>query len=284
MINIGKSYLGEDLRVLKMSGSPNGCAKKPKIWIDSGIHAREWISITTGMYLLDRLLEENSTDATVRALRNAYDFYFLPIVNPDGYIYTWTNDRLWRKTRRPAPGSTCIGADCNRNFNHMWMTIGASNNPCSDTFAGTAPNSEPEAKALSDFVMTMNGEWDLFITLHTYGQLFMSAWGYTKTVPTEYTELSRVGRAAVESIRTQGGQVYEFGNAASILYESSGTSRDWAYGVPNIPYVYTIELRNTNSFVLPPTQIRPTGQEIWAALKTTIARIQERRPARCLPN
>jgi len=234
------------------------------------------------MYLMDRLIEEYDTDPFVKQLRDTYDWYFLPIVNPDGYAYTWSTDRMWRKTRQPAPGSNCLGTDANRNFNHMWMTIGASNNPCSETYAGSAPYSEPEAKALSDFVMTKEGDWDLFITLHTYGQLWMSAWGYTKDQPAAYPELSRVGNAAVATIAATHGKVYQFGNAASILYESSGTSRDWAYGVPRVPYVYTIELRNTASFVLPPSEIRPTGQEIWAALKTTITRMQEVRPGRCL--
>lgn len=69
---------------------------------------------------------------------------------------------------------------------------------------------------------------------------------------------------------------------AFLIDESSGTSRDWAKGVPKIPYVYTIELRSTSSFVLPPTEIRPTGQEIWAALKTTVEKIQEVRPGDCI--
>jgi len=163
----------------------------------------------------------------------------------------------------------------------MWMTTGASNNPCSETFAGPAPWSEPEAKAVADFLMSHQGEWDLFITLHSYGQLWMTPWGYTAALPADYDELARVGNAAVATILTTSGTVYTMGSAANILYESSGTSRDYAKGVPQIPYVYTIELRNTNSFVLPPGQIIPTGQEIWAALKTTVEKIQENRPPTC---
>jgi len=280
--SIGNSFQGRELRVLKMTGAANGCARKPAIWIDSGIHAREWISVTTNMYLLDRLIMLYGSDSFVTQLRDSYDWYFLVSVNPDGYSYTWTNDRLWRKTRQQH--GTCVGTDANRNFDFQWMTIGESSNPCSETYAGPRAYSEPEAQAVANYLSTLTGTWELFITLHTYGQLWMTPWGYTKDLPADYVEMARVGQAAVAAIQSTSGKVYRMGSAANILYESSGTSRDWAKGVPRIPYVYTIELRDTSSFVLPPTEIRPTGQEIWAALRTTIARIQDvRPPGSCAP-
>jgi carboxypeptidase A2 len=279
--SIGNSYQNRALQVIKLTGEPNSCAKKPTIWIDAGIHAREWIAYSTGMYIIERLIDDYPSDPFVKKMRDDYDWHILPAVNPDGYSYTWSNDRLWRKSRRPTAGSTCIGADINRNFDYQWMTIGASSNPCSETFAGTAPYTEPEAKAVSDYVQTLNGTTDLFITLHTYGQLFMTPWGYTQTKPADYIEMMRVGQAAVTAIRETHGTIYTLGAASEILYESSGTSRDWAKGVPQIPYVYTIELRNLNSFVLPPGQILPTGQEIWAGLRAAIQSMQTVRPPTC---
>jgi len=281
-INIGTSYEGRELKVLKITGAPNGCQQKQTMWVDAGIHAREWISHSTNMYIIDRMIQEYDTDPFVKELRDTYDWYFLPIVNPDGYSYTWTNDRMWRKTRQPAVGSTCIGADANRNFDFQWMTTGASNQPCSETFAGPRPYSEPESKALSDYMLTLDGTWTLFLSLHTYGQLWMTPWGYTQDLPSDYAEMARVGQASVETIFGVSGKVYQMGNAAFILYESSGTSRDWAKGVPKIPYVYTVELRSTSSFVLPATEIIPTGQEIWAALHTTVSRILDQKPGTCI--
>ena len=51
-----------------------------------------------------------------------YDWYFLPVINGDGYEYCWTEDRLWRKSRRTNPGSSCIGTDINRNFDFTCKT------------------------------------------------------------------------------------------------------------------------------------------------------------------
>lgn len=283
LIKIGESFQGRPLNVIKLVGEPTpGCKQKPSIWIDAGIHAREWIAVSTGQFLINRLIEEYDTNAFIKEIRDIYDWYILPSVNPDGYSYSWTTERLWRKTRQNYTGTECIGTDANRNFDFHWMTIGASSDPCSATYAGPYANSEPEAVAQSKFILSRNGTWDLFITLHTYGQLWMAPYGYTKTRPENYDSLAKVGLAAVQTIAETSGEVYRFGSAADILYQSSGTSRDWAAGVPKIPFVYTIELRNKNSFILPPSQIRPTGEEIWAALKTTVNLIRQERPGVCV--
>lgn len=280
--DIGNSYEGRPLRVLKITGAPNSCQQKPSIWIDANIHAREWIAPSTAMFITWGLIHEYATDPLIQSFRDTYDFYILTSVNPDGYAFTWSDDRLWRKSRQPNAGSGCIGTDVNRNFDFQWMTVGASDSPCSETYAGPFPYSEPEAQAVADFVSSLSGAWDLFWTLHTYGQLYMSPWGYTDDLPPNYDAMERVGEAAVQTILETHGETYTFGTSAQILYLSSGTSRDWAAGVPLIPFVYTLELRDTNSFVLPPDQIVPTGEEIWAALKTTISTMQLEKPPTCV--
>lgn len=49
---------------------------------------------------------------------------------------------------------------------------------------------------------------------------------------------------------------------------ATGVSEDWAKGVANIKYSYTIELRDTGSFgfLLPQDQIEPNCRESWKAL------------------
>lgn len=73
----------------------------------------------------------------------------------------------------------------------VYAAVGASDSPCSETYAGPAPNSEPEARAVSDFLLSTQGSWDLFWTLHTYGQLYMSPFGYTTVLPQNYDALVR---------------------------------------------------------------------------------------------
>lgn len=101
-----------------------------------GIHAREWIAPATVTYILNQLL--TSTKLAVTTAAKNYDWYFFPVVNPDGYEYTFTKvsniniilalfqknsfqDRLWRKTRKPY-SRFCKGADPNRNWGYHWMS------------------------------------------------------------------------------------------------------------------------------------------------------------------
>ena len=89
---------------------------KPNIWIEAGIHSREWISPAVGTFLIRELVEDY--DEHPEYVDN-FNWYFIPVANPDGYAYTFSHDRMWRKTRSPQ-GGNCIGVDPNRNWNFHW--------------------------------------------------------------------------------------------------------------------------------------------------------------------
>jgi murein tripeptide amidase MpaA len=76
-----------------------------------GIHAREWIAPAMATYLMNELLEGKG-----RHFLDQFNFYILPSANPDGYEYSRTNNRLWRKSRSPGISQYCMGVDINRNF------------------------------------------------------------------------------------------------------------------------------------------------------------------------
>ena len=90
---LGQSEEGRDMRLMKLC--QGGCGNKPAMWIDGGIHAREWITPATVTFFVKQLTE----DLDDQSLIDNLDWYILPSVNPDGYAYTQSNDRLWRKTR-----------------------------------------------------------------------------------------------------------------------------------------------------------------------------------------
>lgn len=106
--SIGSSVEGRPLKLIKIS---NGNPGNKAIWIDGGIHAREWISPATVTFLIEYLIQNFETEA--KAI-NSVDWHILPVANPDGYEYSHTHDRLWRKNR--AINGRCEGTDLNRNF------------------------------------------------------------------------------------------------------------------------------------------------------------------------
>ncbi|KAK2139154.1 hypothetical protein LSH36_1992g00007 [Paralvinella palmiformis] len=273
LFTIGQSYEGRLLIGIKIGTSKhhkNNNNTRKRIWIDAGIHAREWISHTTALYLAEMLISGYTQDKFIRHMVDNYDWYILPCLNPDGYNYTWTTDRLWRKTRHLDTKSGCLGTDLNRNFDFKWG--------CSSNYRGSRPYSDPESRALVDFIKSSvrKGTWLLFITLHSKGQLVLSPWGYTSVKPAGYPQLEQVGKALTDAMSVRHNNKYRFGSAARVLYHSSGTSRDWAHGVAGIPYVYTIELRGkiNDNWLISPSNIIPNGEEMWAGVQAAIRTIE----------
>src|SRR5690606_14934327 len=136
---------------LRITG-PGAASNRPQSLWWGGQHAREWINIPVPIYHAEQLLTRYDTDPEIRALVDSVEFIFVPTMNPDGYEYTWTNNRLWRKNRRDHPNSSCFGVDLNRNWGFQWGGAGASTNRCNDTYRGTAPFSEPETQVMRDFI------------------------------------------------------------------------------------------------------------------------------------
>merc|ERR1712173_556034 len=172
MYTIGNSTEGRPLKVMKI-GMPG--KQKKAIWIDGGIHAREWISPATVTYILRQFVEHSGTYANI--LKN-YDIYIMPSMNPDGYEYSRNYDRMWRKTRSKNPGSSCIGTDANRNWGYKWGGRGASSNPCHQTYRGPYAFSEPETAAARDFILFLAQRFnvELYLPLHSYGQFILHPW------------------------------------------------------------------------------------------------------------
>ncbi|CAF1221003.1 unnamed protein product [Rotaria sordida] len=63
---------------------------KKAVWWDGGIHAREWISPATVIYIAYAFLSKYGQDPTITHLVDQFDCYILPVFNVDGYAYTWT--------------------------------------------------------------------------------------------------------------------------------------------------------------------------------------------------
>jgi len=260
---IGRSYENRELRLIKL-GIGYNTNTKPIFFIDSLIHAREWITGASVSYYIQYLVDGYlNNNAAVVALLTKFDFYILPVVNPDGYEFTHTTTRLWRKTRAPNSGSTCIGTDANRNWNNNWNLNGASQNPCSETYSGTAHTSTPEVRALSDYLLSLVPRTKVYFPVHSYSQLLLHSYGYTSSLPPTNAALLARGNTALAALRAVNNIAYRIGSITNVLYAASGSAVDYGYENCQIPYVYTIELRDTGTFgfQLPVAQIAPSNAE-----------------------
>ncbi|XP_063708429.1 zinc carboxypeptidase-like [Culicoides brevitarsis] len=263
----GETYEKRQIRGVKLSHKEGN----PGIFIEGGIHAREWITVATTTFMLNELL--TSQNETIKDLAQNYDWYFFPSVNPDGYVYTHAKDRLWRKTRKPY--GKCVGADPNRNWDFHWNEVGTSDKPCSDIFAGPEAFSEVETKSLSNFVKGLD-DIKVYLAFHSYSQLILFPYGYTDEHAPNHDDLQQVGDAAKDALARRYGTKYTVGNIYDAIYPAAGASMEWAYGALDVKLAYTYELRPAGNelfgFVLPPEQIIPTSLE---TLDSVVALVHE---------
>nr|XP_054773472.1 carboxypeptidase B-like [Lytechinus pictus] len=284
------SYEGRPINGFRIRGRNSVASNPPPpaVWFEGGIHAREWISPATVMWFTAKLLQDyEDGDELAMSMFDNMDWYIVPSLNPDGYTYTWTNDRLWRKTRSDnldSTGSGCRGADPNRNFPFGWSGNGTSPFPCSNIYHGKSALSETEVDGVVEYLRNLkanNQNFLIFLDWHSYGQYFLSPWSYSAYAPNppDYDAMMAMGKAASDAIAAVHGTVFQSGSSIELLNEAAGSSKDWGYvpydetskfrGGLGAKYSYTVELRDkgTYGFLLPEDQIQPVGEEMYAGVR-----------------
>uniref|UniRef100_A0A673T4Y0 Carboxypeptidase A1 n=1 Tax=Suricata suricatta TaxID=37032 RepID=A0A673T4Y0_SURSU len=220
-VNIGQSFEKRPMNVLKFSTGGD----KPAIWLDAGIHAREWVTQATALWTANKIASDYGSDPSITSILDTMDIFLLPVTNPDGYVFSQTKNRMWRKTRSKVSGSVCVGVDPNRNWDAGFGGPGASNNPCSDSYHGPRANSEVEVKSIVDFIKS-HGRIKAFITLHSYSQLLMFPYGYTCAKSDNFDELNEVAQKAARSLTGLHGTKYKVGAICSVISWTSTASKN----------------------------------------------------------
>ena len=220
------------------------------MFIDGGMHAREWLSIGVANYILVQFLTLKQKNYKIQRILRHFDLFILPMMNPDGYEYSRNIDRLWRKNRSPTVATdmfngnqSCYGVDLNRNFPYQWnSTYGSSTNPCSYSYHGSSPLSENEVRSVVNFLRDhkhrYHTKFHVYFNLHAYGRFWLLPWAYTrnKRISNYDGLLKRCHRIATRVMK----QAYKIGQASSLLYPCGGTSIDFAATL--MPYSMTFEL------------------------------------------
>nr|AAT36738.1 carboxypeptidase B [Ochlerotatus epactius] len=266
---VGKSYEGRSLRTITINKKPDNAV----IFLDAGIHAREWIAPATALYAINQLVENANANKDV--LSNL-TWVILPVANPDGYEFSHESDRFWRKTRKPA--GSCKGTDGNRNFDFHWGEVGASNSGCSDTYRGETAFSEPETQAIRDALKELKGSCKFYLTLHSYGKYMLYPWGWTSELPETWEDIHEVAQTGADAIKHATGSRYTVGSSTNVLYAASGGSDDWAYAVAEVPISITMELPGggNGGFNPPPSAIEASVKESWIGIKAMALKVAQK--------
>jgi carboxypeptidase T len=149
LVSIGKSLEGRDIWALKISDNANeNEVEEPTILYNSMHHAREVMTPEMGLDIIEYLLDNYDTNSQVKSWVNENQFWIIPMFNVDGNNKMWNDDSFWRKNTRGG-----YGVDLNRNYPQGWNSCnGSSGSQSSQTYRGPKPASEPETRAMMDFI------------------------------------------------------------------------------------------------------------------------------------
>jgi hypothetical protein len=266
-LTIGTTAAPNNTPIFGMRIAAPGVApgSKPAVVVYGCEHAREWIAVMAPMYMADQLVRNGGTDPNLQRLLANFEFYIFPISNPDGYQYTWTNYRLWRKNR-VTNVDLSVGVDINRNWGWHWGGPGSSPIPNSDIYAGSAAFSEKESQALRDF-MIAHPNTVLAFDLHSYSQIILEPNAWDWSLPPDAHAYTQMTAAMQSAMYAPFSTVYTGGETYRVIYPAAGGSHDWVSNVRGA-LGYSIELRDTGSygFILPASQIVPASTEAMAGV------------------
>jgi carboxypeptidase T len=253
-----QSLGGYDIRVLKLTNSAvagidNGVVgKKPKLFINTAIHAREYATTPLVLEFARWLVNGHGTDADATWILDHHEVHLMLHTNPDGRKRAEAG-LSWRKNvnNNFCANTNTRGIDLNRNFNFSWNTTagqGSSGSACSLTFRGPSAGSEPETQAMQAYVRNLwadrrgPGANDpapadtsgIHLDIHSFSQLVLWPWGDTNAPAPNGTALQTLGRKfaffnGYEPTQSIG------------LYPTDGTTDGVSYGELGVA-AYTFEL------------------------------------------
>ncbi len=257
-IDIGDSWAktrgagGYDLKVLKMTNSAT-TGPKPILFIQAGIHAREYTTTPLALAFAQKLVNGHGSDADMTWILDHHEVHILLVTNPDGRKQA-ERGISWRKntnTNYCGATSNLRGADLNRNFTFAWNSTGgagSSGNTCNETYRGPTAGSEPETQAIQAYIKTLwadnrgPGRNDaaplntsgIHLDIHSHGKLLLWPWGTEGTAAPNDSQLATLGRK------------FAFWNGHTPqrslgLYPTDGTSDGPSYGELGVA-AFTFEL------------------------------------------
>jgi len=255
------THQNRPLYYVRISDNPTVDEGEPKVLYTAIHHAREPMALMETIFYMWYLLENYGTNDEVTYLVNNLQLYFVPCINPDGYVYNETTNPngggMWRKNRRNNGGGV-YGVDLNRNYSYGWGTTGTSTTTSNDTYCGPSAFSEPETQAMRWLVQ--NNHFITAFNAHTYAEDILFPIGTTTAEFAPHHNWFQ--DESNHQVQYNGYTAMK----SSALYPASGDSDDYMYkvdigvGQKDTMFVHTPEVGT--AFWQPSSEIIPTSAEM----------------------
>lgn len=193
-VEYGRSADDRPLFALKISDNVTVDEDEPELMITAATHGDEIITPEVVLDLINKMVDGyNGGDQRFLDMVNNREIYFIPVVNPDGFVNRARYDK---------------GIDPNRSY--PW--------PGKPDALGS-PSIAPLMKFFGErnFVGSLD--------FHAYGELTMYPWAYTRdSVPKEHKAV--YDTLAKKMASTNG---YTYGQISKVIYVAVGSSADYYY-------------------------------------------------------
>ncbi|KAI8424819.1 hypothetical protein MSG28_006748 [Choristoneura fumiferana] len=265
LVTAGTSFEGRNItgvRIARNSG-------RRAFFLEGGQIGADWLSPTVVCYIVDQLVRGEDPEAL--AASQDFEWHVFPSVNPDGFEFSDNNVRLWTKNRRPTRGNN-IGVDLTRNWNSQWGVNGASHNPADANFIGIGPFSEPETRALSNYIDTIGHNLAGVLSFRGFGQRLLIPFAHSTQPIYNHDDMIIVGRRAMGSLSMKYNTNYQVGTSAAVHDGATGVLADWAKYRFRPPVAFTYHLRDNIGwgFLLPVAQVLPSCEETFDSVMAII--------------
>jgi carboxypeptidase T len=253
---------GRPVYYVKISDNPNtDDPAESKILYTSLHHAREPLGMSQLIMFMYYVLENYTSDPLIKSIVDNTELYFIPCVNPDGYLYNQSTSPngggMWRKNRVQNADLT-YGVDLNRNYGKFWGydNTGSSNNGASETYRGPSAFSEPETRIIKAFCESY--PFRIALNYHTFGNHIIYPWGYGNVLTPDSLTFKTFADYISKESKYRYGTCFE-----TLYYVANGSSDDWMYGEQTTKgktFAYTPECGS--SFWMPMSQITATCRNL----------------------
>ncbi len=259
----GTSYQGREISGVEIADDVDADDGRPVFFLMALHHAREWPSMEAAMEFA-HLLTAQRGEPRIDGLLSRVRVVILPIVNPDGFIssrgafdpgdtllgqdptatlaesiappgglFAYRRKNCDGELSPSLPCALAFGVDPNRNYGSGWGGPGSSSDVTGQTYHGRGPRSEPEVRAVWDYVR--RHQVTTLVSVHNVAALVLRppGTGSAGLAPDE-ARLKAVGDRIGQATGYSSQYGYE-------LYDTTGTTEDDSYAATG-GYGYTIEM------------------------------------------
>jgi len=242
--SIGNTWENRPIMMATISFDVATADTKPALLYTGTIHAREWIGIELGNSFIKYIIDNYKFNPKLQRALSRNTLYIIPCLNPDGFEYSRTHFSFWRKNRRDN-GDGTFGVDLNRNFA---VRFKKQSDTSSNIYGGPAAFSEPETRAVKEFVEAHNNI-TVSLDYHSQGNVFFPAHKFNHEAEIDTTDLNTLCANMAHEIQKVTGRKYGIHRGKPPTNLINGSGREFYYHRGIIAAVVEVGTRNIPDYM-----------------------------------